>query len=521
MGRTLDTRAQVRRLLQRTGFDAGGDALDAAERAGFDATLDQVLGAGGDAGADATPPPGLGPLPPRSTEAEKRGQKQKRDGEGEETRGGDARDAAGHGGGPAGPTARAARFSTASGPTGSGTNDPGDPGAPGDKDSPDPSSDPSTDPKKDPVRKHYRQVLQQQREELTTWWLDRMVAADRPWAEKRTLLWHNHWATSIQKVKSGAAMLQQNETLRRLGGGDFRTLARAMVVDPALMVWLDADGSTAKAPNENLGRELMELFVLGVGNYTETDVRQAAAALTGWTLDRHADPWKARFRQRRHAEGPQTVVGEKAEFTARTLVDHLVSRPDSHAHVAERMWGALVSNENKPSKTALERVTKAYGERRDTTAMFRAMFTDDAFTDPGNVLVKQPVEYVVGSLRALGVRPSKLPQKARRQLLTRTLAGLGQVPFAPESVGGWPAGAAWLTTAAAQVRIGFARGLVAQADLGDVERASAKQRPELLARKLGVPDWGDSTRGVLTAAAGDPHKVTAIALTAPEHLVLS
>ncbi|WP_191133961.1 DUF1800 domain-containing protein [Streptomyces sp. col6] len=469
MGRTLDTRAHVTRLLQRTGFGAAPDAVDAAEKAGFEATLERVLGEAHDAGAEATPAPEPGPLPPRNS---KRKEQKEKEGAG----------------------------------------------------SPEPmpsASGAAKDPKNDPVRKEYRKELRRQRAEVTLWWLERMVAADRPWAEKRTLLWHNHWATSIQKVKSGAAMLRQNETLRRLGGGDFRTLARAMVVDPALMVWLDADGSTAKAPNENLGRELMELFVLGVGNYTETDVRQAAAALTGWTLDRHSTPWKARFRPRRHDQGQQTVVGETADFSARTLIDHLVSLPDSHAHVAGRMWGALVSNENKPSKTALARVTAAYGKNRDTTAMFRAMFTDDAFADSGNVLVKQPVEYVVGSLRALGVRPSKLPEKAREQLLTRTLAGLGQVPFAPESVGGWPAGAAWLTTSAAQVRIGFAQGLVRHADLGDVEDASAKERPGLLARKLGIGAWGDATRGVLNAAARDPHKVTALALTAPEHLVLS
>lgn len=462
MGRTLDSRAHVTRLLQRTGFDAGPDAVDAARKAGFEATLERVLTpTGSDRGADATPAPEPGPLPARNSETQrKRAQK-----------------------------------------SGDGT----EPEKPGD----------------DPVRKHYREVLRQQREELTQWWLERMVAAEHPWVEKRTLLWHNHWATSIQKVKSAAAMLQQNETLRRLGGGDFRELARAMVVDPALMVWLDADGSVAEAPNENLGRELMELFVLGVGHYTESDVRQAAAALTGWTVDRRAHPWKAHFKPRRHDQGQQTVVGETADFSARTLIDHLVSLPDSHGHVATRMWGALVSNENKPSKTALARVTAAYGQQRDTKAMFRAVFTDEAFADADNVLVKQPVEYVVGSLRALGVHPSALPQKARRQLLTRTLTGLGQTPFAPDSVGGWPAGAAWLTTAAAQVRITFAQQLVRHAELGDVAAAATTERPDLLARKLGVGAWSAATREVLRAAAHDPRKVTAVALTAPEHLVLS
>ncbi|MDT0414508.1 DUF1800 family protein [Streptomyces sp. DSM 41982] len=498
MAPTLDSRAHLMRLLQRAGFDARGDAVDAAEKAGFDATLDRLLGAqDADDDSGSVPAPHFGPLPPRTSEAARR----KKEGAGAKKR---------EKGKKSPPAAPGDAASSGAPPSPRGTA-----GA-----SPSPHGTEGTDPRQDPVRKHYREVLRAQRRELTLWWLERMVATAQPWTEKRTLLWHNHWATSIQKVKSGAAMLQQNETLRRLGGGDFRTLARAMVVDPALMVWLDADGSTAKAPNENLGREFMELFVLGVGNYSETDVRQAAAALTGWTLDRQANPWKPVFRAARHAKGPETVVGRTADFTARSLVDHLVALPASHAHVAGRMWGALVSNENKPSASALARLVKAYGTERDTTALFRALFTDAAFADPANVLVKQPVEYVVGSLRALGVRPRDLPEKQRAALLLHTLTGLGQVPFAPDSVGGWPAGAAWLTTSAAQARIGFAQMLVRHADLGEIEKTAAKDRAELLARTLGVGEWGAATRGVLTAAARDPMRITALALTAPEHLVL-
>jgi uncharacterized protein (DUF1800 family) len=150
--------------------------------------------------------------------------------------------------------------------------------------------------------------------------------------------------------------------------------------------------------------------------------------------------------------------------------------------------------------------------------MVRALLTDPAFADADSVLVKQPVEYVVGALRAFGVRPSKLPGKQRGRLL-RTLAGLGQVPFAPTNVGGWPGGAAWLTGAAAQVRLGFAQALVHQADLSDVEKAAADDRPALLARRLGTT-WGRATAGVLADAAHDPRQVTATALIAPEYLVL-
>ncbi|MCF2129513.1 DUF1800 domain-containing protein [Strepomyces sp. STD 3.1] len=447
---TLDERARVLRLLQRTGFGSAGQGGPAEDGAGegWDQALDRVLDTADD--PDAPAPPDLGPLPERGKSE-----------------------------------ARAADGETADGRT------------------------------TDSARQTYRRAVREQREQLTIWWLDRMVATERPWIEKRTLLWHDHWATSIQKVKSGRAMLAQNQTLRKLGAGEFRTLARAMVQDPALMLWLDASGNTAEAPNENLARELMELFVLGVGHYEEDDVRQAAAALTGWSVDRRGEgEWSARFRPQRHADGAQTVLGRRTDFTATSLVDHLVGQPECPRHVASRLWARLVSAENGPSDSSLDRIAGT----GDLTAMVRAILADPAFADPGNVLVKQPVEYVVGTLRALGVRPARLEEKARRQLL-RTLGGLGQVPFAPPSVGGWPHGTAWLTTAAARVRIGFAQQAVRQGDLGAVRRAPAEERPATLARLLGVHRWSERTAAVLAEAADEPERVTAIALTAPEYLV--
>jgi uncharacterized protein (DUF1800 family) len=282
------------------------------------------------------------------------------------------------------------------------------------------------------------------------------------------------------------------------------------------LIWLDAPRNSAKAPNENLAREFMELFVLGVGNYTENDVRAVAAALTGWAVNRRSTP-KAVFRPRRHARGTQTVLGRTADFSTEDLIDHLVALPASPRHVASRFWARLVSSETRPSAQAMERMVAAYGAERDVTALLRAMFTDPAFADPRNVLVKQPVEYVVGALRALGVRPGELGEP-QRKIIHRTLNGLGQTPFAPPSVGGWPHGGAWLTTAAARVRITFAQRLTGWADLTEVKRAPAGRRAGVLARVLGVT-WSATTAGALAKAAGDPRRVTAIALNAPEYLV--
>lgn len=430
----MDERAKIVRLLQRTSFGAPPAAVDAAVRAGFDATVDRIVTAAGSAATDA---PRFGPLVR--------------------------------------------------------------------------TKNPSAEEKK-----AFGQKARTQSQQLLLWWVERMVTAPDPWLEKRTLLWHGHWATSIAKVKSGAAMLAQNQTQRRLGGGDFDTFARAMVRDPALMIWLDATGNTEQAPNENLGRELMEIFTLGVGHYSENDVRQAARALTGWRVNRRHSPPTATFVPRRHASGTQTVLGATKSFTDQSLVDLLVSRPDSARYLATRMWGWLVSPMPPPS-ASLDAITAAYGSGRDLTAMFRTMLRQPAFAEPESLLVKQPIDYVVGMLRVLGLRPSRLSAPARKSLLAG-FQQLGQVPFAPPSVGGWPSGGAWLTTSAARGRVQLATRLCRAADLSTLKAQPASARPDWLAEQLAV-SWTPRTKQVLADAAADPIEAMSLALVAPEYVV--
>lgn len=363
----------------------------------------------------------------------------------------------------------------------------------------------------------YRQALKNQSDQLILWWLDRMVAVEHAWTEKRTLLWHGYWATSIQKVRSAAMMLGQNQTLRSMGGGDFLAFAHSMIRDPALMVWLDAGGNSAKAANENLAREFMELFTLGVGHYTEQDVRQAALALTGWVVNRSNGA--PRFVQGRHAAGTQTILGQTASFTDQTFADLVVSQPACPQHLINRFWYWLVAP-TPPAPDAVSRMTQAYGQKRDLTGLFTAMLSEPAITDAGSVLVKQPVEWLVGAMRALGVRPSKLPQADQRQLLG-ALQVLGQVPFEPPNVGGWPLGEAWLTTASADTRLRLATLLVKNTDLpaSPVTKAPVSQRPAALATALGVPQWTGRTAAALTTVAAMPNRMIALGLCAPEYVV--
>ncbi|MQY19904.1 hypothetical protein NRB20_29990 [Nocardia sp. RB20] len=360
-------------------------------------------------------------------------------------------------------------------------------------------------------RRSYNTELTAQLNELTVWWLRRMVAVRVPVREKLTLLWHNHFATSAVKVRSAAEMAGQNRTLRSMGVGDFSALAYAMLTDPAMLRWLDGQTNTAKAPNENLSREFMELFALGHGNgYTETDVRQGARALTGWTITNGA----AVFVPKRHDAGSKTFLGVTGPLGAREFCDAVLARPESARYVAGRMWGQLASDD-PPSEAALGRVTAAYGPGRALGAMITAILTDPEFTGARDTVVHAPVEWLIGAVRALRVPMNTDAQAHRVMGVLRTL---GQLPFYPPNVGGWSSGQAWMSTAAAQTRLTAITVLLKGADLSAISSASSADRVDAAGHLLGVGAWSDRSAKVLRTAVGNPARLAAIAVNTPEYL---
>jgi len=202
-------------------------------------------------------------------------------------------------------------------------------------------------------KKAWRQQMRKQREGLMLWWLDRMVRADDQLRERMTWFWHGHFATSFRKVRVASLMLAQNQTLRQLGLGDFQPLAQAMIIDPAMLVWLDGNDNTAKAPNENLSREFMELFALGEGPYTESDVKQAARALTGWKVNRLNG--FARLRPRLYDTGSKHILGHDGDFDASSFVQLVLSQPSCASFVISRVWFRLVSS-TPPEAAAMARL---------------------------------------------------------------------------------------------------------------------------------------------------------------------
>jgi uncharacterized protein (DUF1800 family) len=362
------------------------------------------------------------------------------------------------------------------------------------------------------ARKQYNQQLSEQQGVLSDWWLRRMVTVGQPVAEKLTLLWHNHFATSARKVRVAAYMAAQNQKLRTLSLGDFRTLAYAMLTDAAMLRWLDGQTNTAKAPNENLAREFMELFTLGHGNgYTEDDVRNGARALTGWVIG--ADG-KTSTIPKRHDGTAKTLFGLTRNFDAAGFCDTVLAQPKSAEYVAGRLWQQLASDD-PPSPRALDRIVSAYGPGRNLRALTKAILTDDEFTGSRATVVNTPTEWLVGVIRALRV---PLEEPARMKMVDSTLRTLGQRPFYPPSVGGWPSGQVWLSTASAGARLRAATQLAHAGDLSSIESTGAGDRIDAVGYLIGVGAWSDRTAKALQPLVQQPPQLVAAAVNTPEYL---
>jgi uncharacterized protein (DUF1800 family) len=363
-------------------------------------------------------------------------------------------------------------------------------------------------------RQEARKQARTQITAATRWWLGRL-AGQAGAAEKLTFFWHGHWATSVQKVRSAPLMLAQQQTFRRYGGGETGPLVRAMLRDPALILWLDGQRNTRKAPNENLARELMELFTLGVGAYTEADVQAGARVLTGWQVDRSAGT--AELLPKRHDTTSVTLLGRAGRFDVDSYADLLVRHRAHAPFLALRLWIRYAAG-TAPAPEVITRLVTAGGT--NTTALLRALVTDPAFAATAGQLVKQPVEWLAGAARQLGIDVAALPETSQQRLLT-ALRTLGQVPFRPPSVGGWPAGAAWLTTSSTLARLKHGQALAALAPkaVDSLADTSADDRLAALARLLVVDAWSDRTVGVLSGAARDPRRLLALGLATPEYAV--
>ncbi|HEX5769023.1 MAG TPA: DUF1800 domain-containing protein, partial [Burkholderiales bacterium] len=290
----------------------------------------------------------------------------------------------------------------------------------------------------DEERKAFVRLQIERALELKAWWLAEMLATRSPFTERMTLFWHNHFASSLQKVRSPPLMHRQNALLRRHALGNFGELLHAVSRDPAMIVYLDSATNRRGQPNENFARELMELFTLGEGKYSEQDIREAARAFTGWSIEPQTGEY--RFRPRQHDDGVKQVLG-RAVRSGDEVLDVLLAQPATAEYLAARLWREFVSPQPKPEELA--RVAAAFrGSGYEIRAAMRALLLTPAFWAPENrgVLIKSPTDLVVGTMRQFGIEVSDpLP-------FVFLMRALGQDLLSPPNVKGWPGGEAWINS---------------------------------------------------------------------------
>ena len=362
-----------------------------------------------------------------------------------------------------------------------------------------------------PAVVEFSQQLRYQNQQLFLWWLDEMVTSPHTLQEKMTWFWHGHWATSVGKVNYALPMFNQNVTMRKYALGDFAEFSKAMFSDGALQVWLDGQENTVKAPNENLSREMMELFVLGVNRYTETDVKELARAFTGYQVSRSTGV--VTYNARRRDIAPVTVLGKTGVMSPEEVIAHLVAQNNSALFIAERIWYRFVSSQEPLPQN--HPMIKAFADR-DTYALMKSLIESSALSQEQYSMVKSPVEWFIGLCRALSITPSKLPSPTK---LYGYLEKLSQIPFSPPNVGGWPVDQAWLSSASAQYRVSFATSLIAQADLSELSAISTVRRPAYLADLLGVVEWSSRTSYAMRSVRDNPQRLLLVAVCSPEYVV--
>ena len=307
--------------------------------------------------------------------------------------------------------------------------------------------------------------------DLKARWVRRMVTTPAPLRENLTLFWHGHFTSASRTMFAASqAFYQQNATWRKHAMGNFRTFLEAATLDPGMMIYLDMEESEKSNPNENYARELLELFALGVGNYTEKDIREVARSLTGWTLDappgtvkpdRPTSPETARSLRRdglvptfvpaRHDAGEKTVFGKTGKFGVKEVLDLVVAHPACGPHVAGRLIDHFGADD--PKGTLEARMAKAFKEGKyELRPMLKVLFTAPEFyaaRTRGN-RVKSPIRLLVGACRDFDLQGDVTPS------LAQAIVPLGQELFNPPTVKGWPSGNEWITatTLALRYRLG-------------------------------------------------------------------
>lgn len=325
-----------------------------------------------------------------------------------------------------------------------------------------------------------------------SWWLDRMLQTPNPLVERMTYFWHNHFTSAVQGGITPAMMVAQNQLFRAGALGNYAELTHNVARDPAMLVYLNGNQNRSLHPNENFARELMELFSMGVGEYTEQDVRESARAFTGWIVPR--DGTSARFVDRFHDAGSKTFLGQTGTFGGDDIIDIIMRQPATAQFMARKFLRNFVYDDPEPAlvdATAARFRDSKYdvGALLDTLLRSNVFYSDRAYRS----IVKSPVDLVVGALRAVGVTTSTPPVIA-------AMNGMDQVLLRPPNVAGWPGGSQWLNQGTILARLNFLNRLVsfrsaAAGPLDWIAGVSQTDAAAVSARVLDLTVQGDATDG--------------------------
>jgi uncharacterized protein (DUF1800 family) len=283
-------------------------------------------------------------------------------------------------------------------------------------------------------------------------WLFRMRQTRRPLQEKMTLFWHGHFATAISKVRDPLVMQWQNDTFRNYALGNFRSLMQAIARDPAMLRWLDGNQNRKGAPNENFARELMELFTLGIGNYSEDDVKAAAGAFTGW----HVDPvvMAFTFRPGAHDFGVKQFLGQAGALDGADVLDALAANPATAQRLASRLFRFFVHDQ--PSAEEIDRLAEIYlSNNYEVRPVLEAILLSPEFRSEQafHATVKGPAELVIGAMK-------QLQAETTWQDILPSMRRMGQELFNPPNVKGWDGGRSWISTSTLLERFNVASRMV-------------------------------------------------------------
>ena len=361
--------------------------------------------------------------------------------------------------------------------------------------------------------------------EMRSWWLQEMATTPSPLTEKMVLFWHNHFVSSQQKVRQPQYLYRQNLLLREHALGNFGVFLQAIARDPAMVIYLDSASNRKDQPNENFAREVMELFTLGEGHYSERDIKEAARAFTGWSV--HPDTGEFLFRRLVHDDGMKTVLGRSGNFDGAAVLDILLAQPQTAEFIVRKLWREFVSPD--PDAAEVRRIAGVFRDSRyDIRTVLRALLTADAFYAPQHraVLVKSPVDLVVGTLRQFQFTTHDV------QPFALTVSQLGQNLFSPPNVKGWPGGEAWINSSTLLARKQFLDRLFRA-------EASSDRRPTMMAANAtpvvpvapagslidmrqrlmrAMAELQFDSQGWLQQAGSDPAQVQRLVLaTAPQH----